>query len=136
MTTLDDVIGIFQTAGAAIDGVKSAPNYPPEKAGDFPFFVSYPALGKSEQKPQGSMTTLYDIMTEFHIAKQGTLSAEVEFLLAYPEVIMEALFKACNDNLLAQAGIEFSFRELNWEDTDTLGFAFTTRAVKIITDFS
>lgn len=136
MTTLGEALLALQTAGGAVDGIKSAPDYPPEKAGDFPFFVTYPGRFISTQQPQGSATTLYDIVCELHVSRQQTLSAEVALLLTFPEAIIEALFEACNDTLLAQAGIEGTFGPLEWDDVDTLGFIFTVREVKIITNFS
>ena len=136
MTTLDDVILIFAAVGQGLSGIKSAPDYPPEKAGDFPFWVVYPPRFTSTQTPQGSMTTLYDIACGFHIGRKGTLSNEVEFLLGYPETIMESLFEACNANLLAHETIEGTFGPLGWDDTPTIGFLFTIRNVKIVTDFT
>jgi hypothetical protein len=136
MTTLDAVLGILQTAGGSVAGIKSAPPYPPEKAGDFPFFVTYPGRFTSTQQPQGSMTALYDIVCELHVSRKGSLSAEVELLLGFPELIMEALFEACNDNVLAQAGIEGGFSSFQWDDVETRGFTFTVRQVKIVTDFT
>ena len=136
MTTLTDVLLALQTAGGAVDGINSAPDEPPEKAGAFPFFVTYAGRGGSTQQPQGSATTLWDIVSELHVGREGTLPNEMSLLLTFPESIIEALFKACNDNNLAQAGIEITFGPLKWDDTDTIGFTFTVREVKIITDFS
>lgn len=136
MTTLDGVLGNFQDVGAAISTIKSAPDYPPEKAGAYPFWVVYPGRFTSQQTPQGSATTLYDIVCELHVSRKGSLSAEVELLLSFPETVIEALFEACNTNLLAQDGIEGSFGPLKWDDVETVGFTWVIRQVKIITNFT
>lgn len=136
MTTLNDVLIALQAAGGAVDGMKSVPTYPPEKAGDFPFYVTYPGRGVSTQGPQGSATTLWDMISELHVASEGTLPSEVALLLTFPESIIEALFEVCNANNLAQSGIEITFGPLQWDDTETIGFTFTVREVKIITDFT
>lgn len=136
MPTLDDVLGYLQTAGGGVTGIKSAPDYPPEQAGDFPFFVTYPGAFQGHQGPQGSMTMLYDMVCELHIARQNALPTEVEALLGYPESIAEALFEACNTYALAQNGIEGSFGALGWGDTKTIGFTWVVKEVKIITNFT
>jgi hypothetical protein len=136
MTTLKQALGYLQTAGGAVTGIKAAPDYPPEKAGVYPFFVTYPGRFRSVQQPQGSATTLYDIVCELHVSRKAQLSAEVLLLLSFPEAVIEALFEACNTNILAQAGIEGFFGPLQWDDVETIGFTFTVREVKIITDFT
>lgn len=136
MTTLTSVLSAIQAAGGAVSGIQSAPDYPPEQPGDFPFFVTYPGRFTGHQGPQGSMTMLYDIVCELHIARQGDLPVEVKALLAYPETIAETLFETCNANVLAQDGIEGTFGPLAWGDVPTLGFVWTIRAVKIVTNFT
>lgn len=136
MTTLKDALGYLQTAGGAVVGIKSAPDYPPEKAGDFPFFVTLPGRFASTQITHGSATTLYDIVCELHVSRQAQLSAEILLLLSFPEAIIEALFEACNTNILAHAGIEGFFGPLKWDDVETIGFTFMVRGVKIVTDFT
>ena len=136
MTTIDDVVGIFAGVGQAISTIKSAPDYPPNQAGAFPFWVVYPGNFTSTQGPQGSMTTLWDIVCQLHVGDKAALSSEVEFLLDYPETIMEALFEACNTNLLAQGEIQGTFGPLKWGDIDTIGFTWTIKQVKIVTDFT
>lgn len=136
MTTLASVLSALQTAGGAVSGIKYAPAYPPEKASDFPFFVTYPTRFSGQQGPQGSMTMLYDITCELHVARKGTLPVEIATLLTYPESMAEILYETCNANILAQDGIEGTFGALRWGDIDTIGFTWILRGVKVVTNFT
>lgn len=133
-TTLQEAIEALQAAAGAVEGVKFAPDYPPEQMSDFPFVVTYPVNVKLHQGPTEMITYLYDIRIELHITRVW-LENDIYTALPYAESIPNAIYTCLNDNATAQGDVNGSFGALGWGEGDTavptIGFQWTFSQVKI-----
>ncbi len=132
MATLETVIGIIQTAAGAVSGVKFAPPMPPEDASAFPFVVTIPDSFVGSWNTPEDYRTLYGIAVELHVSRQD-LPVDVESILPYAESIPNAFLKALRDAGIANAGFTGTFGDLGWGATETFGYRWVIRDVKILT---
>lgn len=133
--TLQGVLAIIQTAVGGVTGVKYAPDNPTGKAGDFPFVVTYLDTFRGKLNTAQDFRMLYSVRVELHIARKD-LAENVYELLPYAETVANAIFSALVDNVIAHGEIAGSFGALAWGDTKTIGFVWTIKDVKVITNIT
>lgn len=135
LTQLQKIIG-------EIDGIRSAPDSPPERAAAFPFVVVYPRSGSFE--PEGAYTAtdtairgLHTLVLQLHVARRD-LPRAYEQALPYGELIKNTIFKQVNFRLSDTVdhvvdAITYEFGGLTYAEVDTLGYSFSI-TVKIRND--
>ena len=123
----------------AVSGILAAPDYPPEQMGNsyFPFVVAYPGDGTHAFGVPGERLFLGQIVVEVHVARKDLPNA-VQGVIEFGDTIPAALMA---DSTLVGVvdtfgSVDQTFGELNWGDTQTLGYRFTMQDVKIRTDLS
>jgi hypothetical protein len=63
----------LQSLVGSIDGVRKAPDYPPEQANVFPFAVSFCGrLIDSTMHTRNMVINLYEIITDIHVARKDS----------------------------------------------------------------
>lgn len=132
MTTLQAALGQIQDGVAAVSGVMHAPDYPPEKPGDFPFVAVFPGTFTGTQNTPEDIRMLYNVHVELHIARTE-LDANVYEALPYAENIANAIFKALNANVIPHGDITGTFGAMEWGGAQTIGFSWIIQGVKIVT---
>ena len=133
--TLQKMITGLQTAIAGVSGIKFAPDYPPDSASDFPFAVAYLDTFRVEQNTPEDVRALHTVRVELHVARKD-LPEDIYTLLPFFETMTNAIINYLLDNVYAHAGITGTFGRLAWDDTATIGFAWTIQDVKIVTALS
>lgn len=133
--TLQTLLTGLQGAVGDVTGVKFAPDYPPDSAGDFPFAVTYLERFRVEQNTPQDVRALHTVRVELHVARKD-LPEDVYTLLPFFETVTAAIINYLLTNTYAHAGITGTFGELGWDDTKTIGFLWTIQDVKIVTALS
>ncbi len=132
LATIKDVVTTLQTGLGAISGIRAAPLYPPEQVGDFPFVTTYPGRLSAHTNSPEQFNALWDVLVEFHVARKD-LPTDVSTSLGLAEPLLNSLFSTLKANSIAHRGIDGVFSEMKWGDTDTVGYRFTIREIKIQT---
>ena len=140
MSSLGDTVVEFQqTVRKKVSGIKTAPDYPPEKASDFPFLVTYPGDGLLNWDTTEQFIGLHTIVVEFHIARKD-LPFDVQSALVFAESIPNALYAGFKDDSISTpqtfGAISYTFGALSWAGQDTVGFRWEVSGVKILTSIS
>lgn len=132
--TVNGAIQQVITTVKAIEGIKYAPEYPPEDIGPyFPFVTAYTTGGEWNTITAGFDQALFDIVLELHVAREGDLPHEVEKAMAYSDSVPEALLadQSLSDTVSHFERITYTFGVMNYGTTKTLGFRFVLEGVKI-----
>lgn len=132
---LVDVVSAVVTQVRAISGVKQAPDYPPEKAAEFPFAVVYPVQFTGEVETPLNIQMYYTIRTELHLARKD-LPEDVRRLLPFAESGPKAIFNGLIDAGCHHEGIEGNYRSMRYGGVDTIGYEWDAVRVKVDTPFS
>ena len=138
MATLEDFIKALQADIGVIEGIRKAPDYPPENLNVFPFSVVYPGKGEWNSDTPGGKRWLGSVIVELHIARVD-LARDVQAALGYHESIPNALLKpvaTVNGDRFASTIATFGtideyFGALNWANTDTIGWRWTINGIKM-----
>lgn len=111
-----------------VDGVRHAPQYPPEQPNDFPFVVVYPATGTIEWESRNHRIDRYDMIIELHVSRQD-LPTEFAEAVSYAEAIPTALkdAEAAGDftNIDTYGDMTLTFSAMAWGSAETVGFRWT-----------
>jgi hypothetical protein len=122
-----------ELAGLAgnLAGIKGAPEVPPEQINQFPFAVVWPNTGIISQLTNTDYKSLDTLALEIHVARKNL---PVAMTAIYPYLDLVAAMLMNNPTLNgtvqtinlshAEGGVAWSFGELNWQETKTLGFRF------------
>lgn len=127
MATLQQAIDRLQELVGAIDGIREAPDEPPENIAVFPFAVAYASGGRWESVSSGWAIAYHTITLELHVSRRD-LPRDVQKAMAYSESVIVALY---NDPTLdgtvelINEPIAYTFGPLGWGNTETLGFSFS-----------
>ncbi len=132
---LQEAINGIQDAVGALDGVRKAPDYPPEQLNQFPFAVCWAAEGTFEYSTPGVRKGLHVIELALHVARNGDLPREVALAMPYIETVPDALMAdpTLGGTVATIVGpITYEFGPLGYgeKEQNTLGFLFRIR-VKI-----
>jgi hypothetical protein len=131
---LQDAIAWVQTTIGALDGVKNAPEYPPEQSSSFPFSVAY--MGSGEYPYATDKFTLdanHEIIIEFHVAKKilpRAIATAAPFVESIPAAIATDL--TLGSNVHGFERIEYEFApDMFWDTVQTIGFRFVISGIKV-----
>lgn len=132
MATLEQAATELMNLIAAVNGMKGAPDKPPEGISQFPFAVSYPSTGILYGTP-GTYRSSSTLALEVHVGRSD-LPMAVDAVFPFLERIADVLFDPTNSTLNntvmelrydnAEGGIPWTFGELDWGDTKTIGWRF------------
>jgi hypothetical protein len=142
-TQLQIIQAVMDLVGA-VGGIKEAPDYPPEQLNSFPFAVAFPSEGTHKIAVPGERMFLGNIILELHVSRVDLPNAVMESI-GFGDTIPAALFAYSTSNTsplnLPLKGtcdtfesIAQTFGELNWGDTQTLGYRFTITNIKARTN--
>jgi hypothetical protein len=136
MATVQNVIEAIQADMLALDGMRSAPDYPPETINVFPFSVAYAMNGSFAPFPAGAQTGLHQIVVDVHVARKD-LPRDVEKMMPWLETVSNALLRSvgmpAGDRFgnTIQTFERLEYRLTHWEDIGTVGWRFTLVNVKL-----
>jgi hypothetical protein len=131
MATLDAAAIAMMALVRAIPTIKSAPDYPPEKPGAFPFAVVYPGRGRVDTEVTGAYRNLATLILEVHITRKNLpLSVETVFpmldrlanVLCDPDNVTLSGTVSLIETGIGSPGIPWVFGELNWAEVETVGY--------------
>jgi hypothetical protein len=131
MGTQLQIIQAIMDAVAQVSGIREAPDYPPEQLSDFPFAVAFPSEGTHNFGVVGERMFLGNVILEVHVSRVS-LPLAVENSIGFGDTIPNKLM---TDPTLGGTcdtfeNIAQTFGELNWGDTQTLGYRFTLVNIK------
>jgi hypothetical protein len=133
LTTVDTIAKAVQDVARGLSGMRAAPKYPPEKATDFPFAVSYPSSGELNLRNEALLTNSMTLITEIHLAYRDLAIAAEQ---AYP--FLERFLKAMLDDITLSNAfnsgsilppINHRFGFLDYFGGTTIGWTFETPIV-------
>lgn len=136
MATQEDAIKAVQDKILTVSGINAAPDYAPEQLGGaFPFSVAYPSTGNHSAAVPGVRKFLGSIIIEIHVARKH-LPTDIQSVIGFGDSIPAALLAdpTLGGVINTFSDIDQEFVELNWGDTQTLGYRFTMNGVKIETN--
>lgn len=121
-------------AHAVAAGAAAAPTYPPEAMSQFPFAVTYPESGWSEDKDAGWGQDVHVVVTEVHYARQ-LLPRAVEQALPFWEAFTARLANdptlggACETIVPGPEGITYRFGRLAYAEEEHVGWQIRIKLV-------
>lgn len=123
---LEDAYEELQQLLSTITGLRSAPDYPPDKPGTFPFLVVFPASGTfapvTFDGPEGAHTVIIQI----HVARKD-LARDLKDAIPYVEKIAKKLLYQDHSNLNSTVDdigeLRYTFGDLEWGGVPTLGYS-------------
>lgn len=124
----------LQQIAAGIAGVKAAPDYPPEAMPQFPFVISYPESGWSEDKDAGWGQDVHVIVTEAHYSRV-LLPTAVQAALSFWEAFTQALAQdptlngTCETVIPGPDGITYRFGRLTYAGEEHVGWQIRVKIV-------
>jgi hypothetical protein len=135
-TQLQIIQAVMDIVGA-VSGIREAPDYPPEQLSDFPFAVAFPSEGTHQFGVPGERLFLGNVVLEVHVSRVD-LPTAVQNSIGFGDTIPNALmaFTATAGALCLNGtadtfeNITQTFGELNWGDTQTLGYRFVITNIK------
>lgn len=135
-TQLEIIQAVMDIVGQ-VSGIREAPDYPPEQLSDFPFAVAFPGEGDHRFGVPGERLFLGSVILEIHVSRVD-LPVAVQNAIGFGDTIPNALMKfvktpgalPLNGAADVFEDILQTFGELNWGDTQTLGYRFTITKIK------
>lgn len=111
-----------------VEGVRAAPNEPPETPEPFPIAITYERSG--ELDPANSFSDTWGeqtgvIWSELHI-QRGNLPLGVRAALTYRDPFLRALLADpdLNDKVMIIDSVKWTFQPMKWGGIDTIGYRF------------
>jgi hypothetical protein len=134
MATQLQVIQAIMDIVSQVSGIREAPDYPPEQLSDFPFAVAFPSEGTHFFGVVGERKFIGNVILEIHVSRVDLPNA-VANSIGFGDSIPNALLKSPTLTGTADTfeSVAQTFGELNWGDTQTLGYRFTITNIKVRT---
>jgi hypothetical protein len=116
------LVQAVQDAILTVNGIRNAPDYPPDQVNVFPYVITYIDGGKWNRSNGSRYDVKAKIAVELHIGRTD-LPRNVATAMGFVESIPKAVLGyATISNGYVFEDCEFSFGPLGWGDTDTIGF--------------
>ena len=131
MATLQAVVAEIQAAVDAISGIRAAPEYMPEGANVFPFSQAYVLSGEYERR-KTTMVGTHSVVVAIHVARKH-LPSDIELAMRYAKSVPNAILDGLDmsGTSVSYIGpITYTFGELFYGDTQTLGFRFVVEGIR------
>ena len=136
MATLQGFIDEVIAEVANVNGIRQAPNDPPEKISAWPIAVVYSTSGVAKNAPAQTMTTLDDV-TIAVLVPLVDMARKVALLLPFresvPMAINSKLMSTGYTNAQTFGDITHTFGPVDWAGMECFGWLFTIKSVKIQT---
>jgi hypothetical protein len=115
-----------------VSGIRAAPEYPTEDINIFPFAMAYSGGGTWEFGAGGGMKGLHTIVLEVHVARKD-LPRDTKVLMVFSDSVPRALLSdpTLGGHISTFGMIRYTFGQLGWAGTQTLGFRFYIENVKM-----
>jgi hypothetical protein len=136
MGTLEEAATELMALIEDVSGMKAAPDKPPESINMFPFAVAYPSTGELFQEGYKAYRNRAVLALEVHVGRSN-LPTDVDALYPFLERVADVIMDPDNatlsgkvDTIVADepsGGIPWTFGELDWGDTKTLGYRFLVK---------
>lgn len=128
MAELQKIVDAINEVCGALDGIKGAPDDPPEQMNQFPFLVTYAGDGEWNLGAPTTTWGTHNINVELHVARKD-LPRDVQKAMTYADKIPNAIiashaYDRIDNTVVTLDRIRYEFRALGWGDTDTMGFRF------------
>ena len=128
LVSVDSIVKAIQTVMLTLPGIENAPDYPPEKAGEFPFVITWVRDGECKWTASGFVTNLPNVVVQIHWAFKN-FATTTEAAYPFLELTLKALFNDVQMSTTISAGsiqtpITYSFGFLGYFGTATLGWEF------------
>ncbi len=134
---LTDAIIQAQRYIRSLDGVKEAPDYPPEAPNVYPFVIGRPGTGRWQFNPDGSKRGLHTIILELHVSRNN-LPTDMErvmpFVDSLPDLLMSKLLNDSKWKGTIDTFDDISYRPMFWDwgnNVKTIGVEFSVNGVKM-----
>lgn len=138
MATLQDTVEELQALVRALDDVRTAPEYAPEKTSSYPAAFAFVESGWYERRKEKLLGN-HSVIIEVHVARKDLardISTAMGLAKSVPDAIMDA-WRTGSLNTLSHLGrITYTFGAMSWADTDTVGFRFTVSDVRTEDDLT
>ena len=109
------------------NGIRKAPDSPPDKLSHYPFAVAYPGTGTITKMSSGWKKGLHTIILEIHVARKD-MARDVATLIDYEDSLMDLLWTDSNSGLNSTVDtiteVRFQFGALDYDDIPTIGWRF------------
>lgn len=132
--SLQDAIYEIQSAIRTVQGVKSAPNEPPDNTESYPIAVTVPGNGTYMVESHGSQRGLHNVEIQLHV-KRKDLPIDMRTATPFIDRIVDKLFferQASNFSTFDTFGdITYEFTTFKWGEQGTLGYVITLNDLKI-----
>lgn len=124
----------LQAKWLSISGVNSAPDYPPEAPGAYPFAVTYERRGRLAGRSFGFGDELVVVFSELHVAR-AFLPRDIEAVMPYRDKFLALLIAdptlGGTVSTLTPNGVSWTFGRLGWgqeattsQEPNTIGYRF------------
>jgi hypothetical protein len=121
--TLTDIIDTIQSAVAAVEGIRYAPDAPPESVSVFPFVTTYPASGGWAPETFDGGKSEHQVVCELHIARKD-LPRNISEALGYADTIPAVIWALFGGDTSVTA-TRYDFTAMEWGGVETIGFRWT-----------
>lgn len=132
MADLSSAIVYIQALMRQVEGVKAAPDYPPEQLDPFPFVVAFPGSGTWAFGGGGFARGLHTIELQVHIARKD-LPHDVEAITKFVDLIpLKLLGDPTLGGTISTFGtVRYEFVPMVWNSVSTIGVRFFIEGVKM-----
>lgn len=132
MSTIQTLMARIQAKLDAVPGIRSAPLYPPEQMLEGPFAVVYPGSGEAQFGTPGSKKELVTMVVEVMVVRKD-LPRDIQKVTGFHDLVLNALMGDTTFGGLVDTygRIDWTFGPLQWGDTDTVGYKFQIREIKV-----
>ena len=128
---LQDAINHIQDLTGAVDGIRAAPDYPPEQSNVYPFCVAYMGTGEIGFDAGVGTAGIHSIVVELHVARKD-LARDIAKAAPYVDSIPAALLAdpTLGGTVELFENITYEFTPMQWDTVETVGFRFILNGVK------
>lgn len=125
--TVTEVVAAIQDVAAALAGMRSAPDAPPEQAGAFPFAVTYASGVESVRDRYSANPVTWTFTTEIHVQRRD-MARDVSQVTPIASAFLAALTTELEQAAQVQIdSVQAVFGGSEWGGIETRAWVFTTR---------
>ena len=131
--TIEAAILNLQAKWLSIDGVNSAPDYPPESPGAYPFAVTYERRGRLAGRSFGFGDEIALLFSELHVART-MLPRDIQAVMPFRDQFIALLIAdptlGGTVSTITPEGVSWTFGRLGWgqestsQEPNTIGYRF------------
>ncbi len=133
--TLQSAINAIQGVVSGVNGIRAAPDYPPDKMEVFPFAIAYARTGVFNAAPVGAGKGLHTVVIEVHVARKD-LARDVQAAMVFSDAIPLALLAdtTLGGTVSTFARVRYEFGPMAYGGMATIGWKFFVEEIKLLTN--